>query len=372
MHYDLSKLIDLKKLDIDELVRRANDKDNPDPSALFLGAIIVRDGYNITPVDMELSFDWARRGTDLGHPLCTALYSAFRSQGVGGKKTPIHITKADIDKILQPLEAQAKADEPYALSLLSVLYHYGLARPSSPDKTLKDMRQAAELGELDAAANLGTFYELGRQGLPVDRQQAIHWFTLAANQGNASAQDRLGTLYMNTPGTETEGLAWLEKAAEQNRVLSQSLLGHWHLGITSGSKFNYDLAVKWLTRAAGNSHTESTLSLAQLYEGRPGVKANPALAYTYYGLALSYETERRYFTRKLTKAEEREVKKRYDRLRAQATASKDPDTGETILGWPNCDNVVRVKAAPAPERPSKAPRKGKRRGRGGPGNGEQG
>ena len=51
-------------------------------------------------------------------------------------------------------------------------------------------RQAAEFGLADSQYNLGILYQQGR-GVTVDMGEALFWFTLAADQGDAGAQERI-------------------------------------------------------------------------------------------------------------------------------------------------------------------------------------
>ena len=50
-------------------------------------------------------------------------------------------------------------------------------------------RHAAEQGDADAQFTLGFRYEYGL-GVPQDDAEAVRWYRLAAEQGNASAQDQ--------------------------------------------------------------------------------------------------------------------------------------------------------------------------------------
>lgn len=44
---------------------------------------------------------------------------------------------------------------------------------------------------------LGAHYLNGRGLFPKDKQQALHWFTLAANQGNVAAMLNVGRIYLD-------------------------------------------------------------------------------------------------------------------------------------------------------------------------------
>mgnify|MGYP001451244388 CR=1 FL=1 len=63
-------------------------------------------------------------------------------------------------------------------------------------------RQAAELGDAEAQYNLGSCFSRG-YGVEQDTEQAVHWYRLAAEQGDA------------------EVLAWLLVTAEQGSIEAQ-------------------------------------------------------------------------------------------------------------------------------------------------------
>ena len=57
------------------------------------------------------------------------------------------------------------------------------------------LRKSAEQGNATAQNRLGLLYNQG-QGVPQDRMLAKQWFEKAAEQGDAGAQVNLGTLYL--------------------------------------------------------------------------------------------------------------------------------------------------------------------------------
>lgn len=56
--------------------------------------------------------------------------------------------------------------------------------------SLSDMKKYAAEGNSNAQYNLGVMYSNGR-GVRQDDQQAVNWYTKAAEQGDAFAQSRL-------------------------------------------------------------------------------------------------------------------------------------------------------------------------------------
>lgn len=85
---------------------------------------------------------------------------------------------------------------------------------------------AAELGDVEAQANVGEIFERGLGGEP-NYDAALIWYQKAAAQGNARAQFNLGTLYEQGLGVEKNkmtALNWYRKAwgLPQDNLIYQS------------------------------------------------------------------------------------------------------------------------------------------------------
>jgi TPR repeat protein len=79
------------------------------------------------------------------------------------------------------------------------MYDNGLGVPQSYKTAVKWYTLAAEQGDAFAQNNLGLMYDNGR-GVPQDYALAVKWYTLAAEQGHAIAQKNLGVMYYNGEG----------------------------------------------------------------------------------------------------------------------------------------------------------------------------
>ena len=91
-------------------------------------------------------------------------------------------------------------------------------------------------------------------GVPQDDKEAVKWWKLAAEQGNAIAQYNLALRYDNglgVPQNHKEAFKWFRLAAEQGGVTAQSLLGlMYHHG--QGVPQDYLLAHMWYNLAGSN------------------------------------------------------------------------------------------------------------------------
>jgi len=75
----------------------------------------------------------------------------------------------------------------------------------------------AEQGDADAQNKLGSLYDAGR-GVAKDDAEAVRWYRKAADQGRASAQYNLGVMYDEGEGVtedDVEAVRWYRKAAAQ-------------------------------------------------------------------------------------------------------------------------------------------------------------
>ena len=74
------------------------------------------------------------------------------------------------------------------------MYANGEGVPQDDKTAVKWYTLAAEQGYASAQYNLGLKYANG-EGVPQDDKTAVKWWTLAAEQGDASAQNNLGNMY---------------------------------------------------------------------------------------------------------------------------------------------------------------------------------
>jgi hypothetical protein len=81
----------------------------------------------------------------------------------------------------------------------------------------QQLLRAGELGSVNAQRQLGAAYATGEWSGPKDLAEAMRWYRLAAEQGEAEAQYDLGFMLLlgeGGPKNAQEGLMWLERAGE--------------------------------------------------------------------------------------------------------------------------------------------------------------
>ena len=137
------------------------------------------------------------------------------------------------------------------------------------------LKAAAERGDPEGQAAYGRLFKSG-EGVPKDFRQSLYWEKKAAEQGLASAQASLGTLYYyghSSEGIEknrAEALSWFGKAAQGGYDHAQYMFG---VMLADGDGIEKDLrkAVYWLEKAAAQDNSDATLKLQKLRTESSGV-----------------------------------------------------------------------------------------------------
>lgn len=141
--------------------------------------------------------------------------------------------------------------------------------------------------------NPDSAYERGDYGT------AFHFIKPLADQGNAEAQNKLGTMYANglfVPKNDAEAIRWFRKAAGQGIPEAQLNLGFMYYN-GQGVPQDYGEAVKWFRKAADQGYATAQNNLGALYYNGQGVAQDYILAHMWFSLAvtryLSIEKENR-------------------------------------------------------------------------------
>jgi len=139
--------------------------------------------------------------------------------------------------------------------------------------------RSAEEGDPSSQYSMGLRYFYGLGGT-VDREEAVKWFTLAANNGLFEAQKFLAKIYNlgeGVPKNKNEAFRWAYIAACQGDVECQAFTG-WYYWKGEGVERNDSEAVIWLRKAAENDHAIAQFNLATCYAVGEGVPLSGAAA----------------------------------------------------------------------------------------------
>ncbi|SVA01577.1 uncharacterized protein METZ01_LOCUS54431 [marine metagenome] len=159
------------------------------------------------------------------------------------------------------------------------------------------LRVLADQGDPDAQYEFGCMHDVGcldeavlSNGLEIDSMddaEAGHWYRLAADQGHAAAQSRLGDFYhfgYGVPRDYAEAMRWYRSAAVQGGAVAQYNLGVSY-AIGRGVPLDDVEAARWYRRAADQGYTVAQYNLGNLYATGRGVPQDDVEAVRWYRFA---------------------------------------------------------------------------------------
>lgn len=156
---------------------------------------------------------------------CMVNMTIARTEELKQKTTEITEQKNDTDSIVS-LHHKSVEQDADAQNKLGDAYYSGQGVAQDYDQALSWYSKAAEQGLASAQANLGVMYENGN-GVAQDYAQAISWYRKAAEQGDANAQYNLGDAYFSgkaVVASYDDAMSWFRKAAAQGNTEAQSIL----------------------------------------------------------------------------------------------------------------------------------------------------
>ena len=182
-----------------------------------------------------------------------------------------------------------------------------------------------------------------------DYATAAREFRPLAEQGQATAQSKLGSMYYHGHGVRqdyAQAARWFRKAAEQGYVLDQNNLGGMYdngWGVTQ----DHTEAVRWYRKAAEQGHARSQFKLGFMYEKGRGVPQDYVQAHKWINLAAS-------------RAENGEVRdaaaKVRDIVAADMTSTQIAEAQRLARAWRPSQPTYVSRRVPEPEPPASAPR----------------
>ena len=136
---------------------------------------------------------------------------------------------------------------------------------------LEKLIQDAENGDPAAQLELGIQYLEGIYSdedflLEKDKEKAFAWVLKSAENGNAIAQNRIGTWYSHGMGCEKDynnAAYWLEESAKNGNDQAQFTIGTYYLhgrGVTK----NTNTAIDWFQKSANQGNIAAKQQLQSL------------------------------------------------------------------------------------------------------------
>ena len=128
-----------------------------------------------------------------------------------------------------------------ALAAVALLSHTRAIADDDPcavEDSYECIRHLAEAGDAYNQYQLGLTYHFGKYGVAVNDREAVRWYRLAAEQGNAKAQNNLGASYWNGDGViedARESYIWysIAKANGSKNAAKYLRLNPYHQYLTA-------------------------------------------------------------------------------------------------------------------------------------------
>ncbi len=174
------------------------------------------------------------------------------------------------------VDAQVELGNKYALGV------GGVSR--NIPEAAKWIRMAAEKGNADAQNKFAIMNE-GGYGVPRDPKAAVSWFEKAAQQGNTNAEQRLAFCYRSgtyVDKSATKAVKYYQMAAEAGVPDAQVLLGLIYETGLDEVQHDYALALKWLHKAADQGNGNAEYTIGSMYEQGLGVPSSQPQAIEWY------------------------------------------------------------------------------------------
>jgi len=225
--------------------------------------------------DPMKAIQWYKRAATLGDTPAMYKMGMIQLKGLLGQQRDPRQAVSWLKRAAE----RADKDNPHALHELGLLYES--AKPE--DHILRDERyafdlfsQAAELGYKYSQFRLGSAFEYGALGCPIDQRQSIAWYSKAAGQGEHQSELALSGWYLTGAGdlvkqNDQEAFLWARKAASSGLAKAEFAMGYYcEMGI--GTRADLEEAKRWYYRAAAQGFPKARERLEELKMGTKGKK----------------------------------------------------------------------------------------------------
>lgn len=246
----------------------------------------------------QMSIDWYKKASDLGHPEAASHvgFQYYTGQGVvkdlkkaveyyklaaerGSAAGQRHYAECLIwGEGVEPNKKEgfywanesAKQGEITGLNLLGRCYRYALGTPEDLKKAYECFLKAAKMGNPIAQLELGVLYENGIY-VPKDLKTAVGWYRKASDMGNPVAHYFMGYVYLSGLGVEqdfTKAEKYYMMSAEKGESIAMKELGQFY-AMAGAPHYDLQKAKDWYRKAIEAGDDESKQRLESLEKGVP-------------------------------------------------------------------------------------------------------
>ena len=246
-----------------------------------------------TEQDFKQAVFWYEKAAEQGDPDAQYSLGDCYLEGDG--------VEEDHEKAAFWYKKSAEQDHPQAQFKLAYRYLKGDGVECDSEKAIYWYTKSAEQGFDSAQYSLGICYKYG-EGIDQDLEKAAYWFEKAAEQGHADSCADLAEMYFNNDGDEYDlekGAYWFRAAAETGEPKYMLGFGQWLLGEADGVQEEITEGLQWIEKAADeNIHDDIEILwqarwvLAEIYEcGLYDIEKDIKKAIHYYKLLAENEDE---------------------------------------------------------------------------------
>jgi len=171
-----------------------------------------------------------------------------------------------------------------AVRLGAMSQHGEGVRPSGK-AAVEWYKHGSDKGDAVAHHYLGQIYASGAPGVQIDLAESAKWFRLAAEQGYADSQARLGAMYglgMGVQRDPAQSYKWELLAARGGNMAAVNNLAMTYYHGRNGIPRDYAKAAKWLTRADAAGWPTASNMLGLMHERGLGMPKNYGKAMACY------------------------------------------------------------------------------------------
>ncbi|MBV9658736.1 MAG: SEL1-like repeat protein [Verrucomicrobia bacterium] len=208
-------LVDTDPKSAAELYQRAAERGQT-RAMIALGNLYFK-GKGV-PYDPSQVAHWYQMASDRGNGLAKVLLAECYRDGKGGVRRDPAMTFRLLNEALG-----IDGNNAMALGMLAGCYDKGQGTPPDPRRAVELYKKAADLGNLDALANLGVCYINGTGGLRADPRRAAELFREGAEKDNMLCMFNLAKCMESGLGVSggpnmVEARRWYRAAAERGFV----------------------------------------------------------------------------------------------------------------------------------------------------------
>ncbi len=246
------------------------------------------------PVDRDQARDWYERPAKAGHPygvtrLARVYEQTLRRPDLHG---PMYVRAAELgdpfakgwlaaardgDRVeaLRWYRQAAERGDDLGMMLCAKYYSMGFGTEKDPAESARWSWRAAEFGHPTMLVDVGYMHATGTGGVPVNAEEAVRWYRMAAVRGQRVGMRNLAFCLARGRGIApdpVEALRWFREAASLGEEVAMTHLARLHERGEGGAEKDEAEAARLYRTALRRKHGPARAPLIALLERRPALR----------------------------------------------------------------------------------------------------